>query len=117
MDAGGGDPYEQYNERRVTLSSSVLLPKLETLLCLQKKWYLDVRQTPCARSALIYGILGGLTVGGLWFAKSGWLHQPLLSLTPLVAPIFHCHAHVIPLQELFEGHVTLLSVVLQWSLL
>lgn len=111
MDAGG-DPYEQYNERKVTLHSSIMLPELETLLCLQKKWYLDVRQTPCARSALIYGILGGLTAGGLWFAKSGQLQPAPLTSNASGCPIFHCRARIMSLQELFGGHVTLLSVVL-----
>ncbi len=37
---------------------------------LQKKWYLDVTSTPCARSALIHGILGGLAVGLLYFARA-----------------------------------------------
>ncbi|XP_064402543.1 cytochrome c oxidase assembly protein COX20, mitochondrial-like [Halichondria panicea] len=36
----------------------------------KKSWLPDVRNTPCARSALIHGILGGLTLGLLYFAKS-----------------------------------------------
>ncbi len=37
---------------------------------LQKKWYLDVRNTPCARSALLHGVYGGLVVGLLYFART-----------------------------------------------
>lgn len=36
----------------------------------KKKWYLDVRNTPCARSALMTGILGGGAFGILYFAKT-----------------------------------------------
>lgn len=40
---------------------------------LQKNWYLDVQNTPCARDALLYGIAGGLGVGLLYFMKSSEL--------------------------------------------
>ena len=36
----------------------------------RKKWYLDVRNTPCARGALMAGILGGGAIGILYFAKT-----------------------------------------------
>jgi hypothetical protein len=36
----------------------------------QKKWYLDVKRTPCAREALIHGIAGGMGMGLLYFLKS-----------------------------------------------
>ena len=39
-------------------------------LMVQKKWYLDVRRTPCAREALLHGIFGGLGVGVFYFVKS-----------------------------------------------
>ncbi len=44
-------------------------------MVLQKSWLPDVRNIPCARSALIHGILGGLTVGLLYFAKSSECHH------------------------------------------
>lgn len=37
----------------------------------KKKWYLDVRHTPCARNALLYGILVGGVSGILYYFKSG----------------------------------------------
>ena len=40
------------------------------LLFLQKKWHLDIQNTPCARDALMHGIAGGLGVGLLYFMKS-----------------------------------------------
>ena len=39
-------------------------------LMVQKKWYLDVRRTPCAREALLHGIFGGLGIVILYFVKS-----------------------------------------------
>ena len=36
----------------------------------QKKWYLDVKRTPCAREALMHGIVGGMGMGILYFLKS-----------------------------------------------
>ena len=45
----------------------------------QKKWYPDVKNTPCARNSLIHGILGGLATGLLYFLKSS--KQPNQSLT------------------------------------
>lgn len=36
----------------------------------QKKWYLDVKRTPCAREALMHGIVGGMGLGMLYFLKS-----------------------------------------------
>ena len=40
------------------------------MFLVQKKWYLDVKRTPCAREALLHGIIGGLGIGILYFAKS-----------------------------------------------
>ena len=40
------------------------------MVVVQKKWYLDVKRTPCARDALMHGIMGGLGIGILYFAKS-----------------------------------------------
>ena len=48
----------------------LLLSMTYCLVSLQKKWYLDVENTPCAREALIHGIAGGLAVGVLYFMKS-----------------------------------------------
>jgi cytochrome c oxidase assembly protein subunit 20 len=36
----------------------------------KKKWFLDVRNTPCAREALIYGLLSGMLVGAVNFART-----------------------------------------------
>jgi len=36
----------------------------------QKKWFLDVRNTPCARAALLQGIAGGLGIGLLYFLRT-----------------------------------------------
>lgn len=38
-------------------------------VCSQKKW-LDIKNTPCARNALIHGILGGFGTGLLYYLKS-----------------------------------------------
>lgn len=53
----------------VRAANSFLMSFLHTLH-LQKKWYLDVRHTPCARSALMHGILGGAAVGLLYFLRT-----------------------------------------------
>jgi len=46
---------------------------------------LDVKHTPCARGSLINGIIGGLTVGMLYFLKSSegllWSSFPVKVLT------------------------------------
>ena len=44
----------------------------------QKKWFLDIKNTPCARDALLHGILGGIAVGLLYFAKSSNASLPRL---------------------------------------
>lgn len=45
-------------------------PMMEEYQERKKKWYLDVKNTPCARSALVHGILGGVAVGLLYFART-----------------------------------------------
>ena len=37
---------------------------------MQKRWILDIEKTPCARDALLHGILGGIALGLVYFAKS-----------------------------------------------
>lgn len=51
-----------------------------TVYALQKKWYLDVQNTPCARDALLHGIAGGLGVGLLYFMKSSELYLLVTAL-------------------------------------
>lgn len=64
---------EEYEKRKVgcKVISRLCVEELKTIsYCMQKKWFLDIKSTPCARDALVHGILGGIAAGLLCFAKS-----------------------------------------------
>lgn len=69
------DQLKEYEERKVGLIYIVpvhgnRVNKSFLLMVVQKKWFLDIEKTPCARDALVHGILGGVALGLLYFAKS-----------------------------------------------
>ena len=69
-------------ERGKLTSSLSRIAQFGPLLMTQKKWHLDVQNTPCARDALMLGIAGGLGVGLLYFMKSSESSSLCPSLLP-----------------------------------
>ena len=72
------------NSKRGRFDTHPAEPSLFTVACsctscvcvcvfLQKRWWghFDIENTACAREALIHGIAGGMTVGVLYFMRSG----------------------------------------------